>query len=65
GKADELWAETNIKELEEIIWFLYDLQETLFDTYHNGRKPELQGRDPDLKFYESDFGTLLDTIKKA
>jgi hypothetical protein len=62
---DELWAKTNIKELEEIIWFLYDLQETLFDTYHNGRKPELKDREPNLKSYESDFSSLLDSVKKA
>ena len=64
-KADELWAETNIKELEEIIWFLYDLQETLFDTYYNGRKPELQGREPNFNFYERDFEMLLDNVKGA
>jgi hypothetical protein len=64
-KADELWAETNIQELEDIIWFLNDLKETLFDSFYNGWKPELKGRVPDLDFYEHDFGELLDTIKNA
>jgi len=62
-KSDELWAETNIGELEEIIWFLHDLKETLFDSYENGRKPVLTGREPNLEFYESDFGRLLDSVK--
>jgi len=39
GKTDELWSETNIGELEEIVWFLNDLKRTLFETYENGRKP--------------------------
>ncbi|MFA6190782.1 MAG: hypothetical protein WC665_00385 [Sulfurimonas sp.] len=64
-KADELWAETNIDELEKIIWFLNDLKETLFDSYHNGKKPLLIKRDPSLDFYERDFGKLLDSIKNT
>jgi hypothetical protein len=64
-KADELWAETNIGELEEIIWFLNDLKGALFDAFQNGRKPELTGRKPDAQFYEKDFGELLDIIKKS
>lgn len=64
-RADELWAETNIGELEDIIWFLNDLKETLFATYQNGRQPVLIGREPDLRFYESDFGRLLDNIKST
>ena len=62
-KADLLWAETNMQELEEIIWFLNDLKETLTDTFCDGKKPVLQGREPDLEFYERDFGELLDNIK--
>jgi len=62
-KADELWEATNINELEEIIWFLYDLKETLFGTYQNGRKLILEGRKPDLDYYERDYGKLLDDIK--
>lgn len=65
GKADELWAETNIQQLEEIIWFLNDLKETLFETYNNGLKPELIGRKPDINFYEEDFGELLDMVKNS
>ena len=64
-KADELWAETNIDELEGIIWFLNDLKETLFDSYQNGRKPVLTNREPSLDFYEKDFGRLLDSIKNT
>lgn len=64
-KADELWTETDIDELEEIIWFLNDLKETLFDSYHNGRKPLLTGRDPSLDFYERDFRKLLERIKNT
>jgi hypothetical protein len=64
-KADELWAETNIQELEEIIWFLHDLKETMFNTFHNGSKPDLIGREPDIDFYERDFRELLDTVKSA
>ncbi len=64
-KADELWEETNISELEDILWFLNDLKETLFDTYQNGRKPILAGREPSLEFYESDFGRLLDNVKST
>lgn len=63
-KADKLWVETNIDELEGIIWFLYDLKETLFDTYQNGRKPELKGCLPNFEFYENDFGRLLNSVKR-
>ncbi len=62
-KADTLWAETNIGQLEEIIWFLHDLKETLFDTYQNGKQPCLTGREPDLSHYEWDFGELLNAVK--
>lgn len=65
GKEDELWAKTNTKELEKIIWFLYDLKETLFDTYWNGKQPLLMGRKPDVNFYERDFGKLMDIVKNA
>jgi|GEM_PF-4606071 len=64
-KSDELWAKTNIGELERIIWFLHDLKETLYDAYENGHKPVLTGREPRLDFYESDFGMLLDNVKGA
>lgn len=62
-KTDDLWAETNIDELEEIIWFLHDLKETLYGVYQNGKQPLLAGREPSLDYYESDFGRLLDYIK--
>ena len=64
-KADELWAETNTDELEEIIWFLNDLKETLFDAYQNGRQPVLAGREPNLNFYESDFSRLFENVKNT
>lgn len=64
-KADELWNKTNIQELEEIVWFLNDLQETLFDAFQNGKKPILEGREPNLEFYERDFGKLLDNVKNS
>ncbi|MCG3111689.1 MAG: hypothetical protein MCM46_07665 [Candidatus Manganitrophus sp. SB1] len=63
GKADQLWAETNIDQLEGIIWFLHDLKQTLFDTYVNGRAPLLQNSKPDVDFYESDYASLLDMVK--
>jgi len=63
--ADELWAETNISEIENIIWFLSDLKTTLFDAFQNGRKPQLNGREPDIKFYEDDFAKLLNNVKIA
>lgn len=65
GKNDELWEQTNIGELETILWFLHDLKETLFDAYHNGKKPVLSGRKPDVAFYEDDFAELLDQTKNA
>lgn len=64
-RSDELWAETKIQELEEIIWFLNDLKVTLFETYQNGKKPILKGVEPDLEFYEDDFGKLLENTKNA
>lgn len=64
-KADELWSETNIGEIEKIIWFLHDLKETLFNTYQNGRKPELLGSEPDVAFYENDYGELLNSVKNV
>lgn len=65
GKADDLWKETNIEELEGILWFLNDIKVTLFETYQNGRKPILQSRHPDVGFYESDYAKLLDLVKNA
>lgn len=65
GKADDLWKETNIGELEGILWFLNDLKETLSETYQNGMKPILQSREPDVDFYESDYAKLLDLVKDA
>lgn len=62
--ANDLWVETNIVELEEIIWFLNDLKVTLSETFLNGKKPELRNRKPDIAFYERDFGRLLDNVKK-
>ena len=62
---DSLWSNTNIGELESILWFLYDLQQTLFDAYNNGKRPLLKGRKPNFNFYEDDFGRLLDQVKGA
>lgn len=64
-KADELWSKTNIQELENIIWFLNELKQVLFDAYQNGKKPNFTGRVPDVGFYERDFNNLLDRIKKT
>lgn len=65
GKADDLWKETNIVEIEELMKFLHDLQCTLFEQYQNGTKPTLQGRNIDCDFYESDYAQLLDLVKSA
>jgi len=65
GRHDELWKDTNIKELENILWYLHDLKETLFNTYQNGRKPILQGGEPNVAFYERDYSNLLDKMVVA
>jgi hypothetical protein len=62
-KSDELWKETNIDELEGILWFLHDLKKTLSDAYLNGKRPILQGKKPDLGFYNRSHMRLLDNIK--
>ena len=64
-KEDNLWKETNTEEIEEILWFLHDLKETLFGTYADGRRPILEGRKPDLAYYEKDYECLLNSLKKA
>lgn len=63
GRSDELWRNTNVGELEKIIYFLYDLKETLQDVYDNGKPPTLRGLTPNLRFYEDDFSQLLDMLK--
>ena len=65
GKVDQLWAATNIGQLENIIWFLNDLKLTLFETYENGRPPLLQNKTPDIDFYQRDYASLLDIVKKT
>jgi hypothetical protein len=62
GKEDALWAATNIKELEDLLWFLNDIKEILFDVYENGRPVELRRRDPDVKFFEKDFMKLIEAV---
>ena len=64
GREDELWSRTSIDQVKEIIWFLYDLEDSLFQCYHNGKKPELTGKEPDTEYYEKDFSSLLDLVKK-
>lgn len=64
-KRDDLWQQTNIEELEKILWFLHDLKKTLFDAYHNGRSPVLKKRELDVAFYERDFAQLLDQTRDA
>ena len=61
-REDELLDKTNIGELEEILWFLNDLKQLLFDIYENGREAKLVGHEPSVKFYENDFGRLLDHV---
>ena len=62
GKNDDLWKETNIGEIEDIIWFLNDLKNALFQTYENGRALKIVQGEPDVNFYEDDFSHLLDQI---
>lgn len=62
---DELWQQTNIGELESILWILHDLKVTLFDAYVNGIQPLLKKKEPDVEFYERDFARLLDQTRDA
>ena len=62
GKNDDLWKETNIGEIEDIIWFLNDLKNALFQTYENGRALKIVQGEPDVNFYEDDFSHLLHQI---
>ncbi len=45
----ELFGNTKISDIEEILAFLYDLQEVISELYHNGIKPELGVKDYDYK----------------
>jgi hypothetical protein len=39
--VSDLFSQTQIKEIDEILYFLHDLVEALGDLFQNGRKPEL------------------------
>ncbi len=41
NKVSELFGRTQIKEIDEMLYFFYDLIEVLFQLFYNGRKPEL------------------------
>lgn len=40
-KVSELFGKTQIKDIDEMLYFFYDLIEVIFQLFHNGRKPEL------------------------
>lgn len=40
-KVSELFGKTQIKDIDEMLYFFYDLIEVLFQLFQNGRKPEL------------------------
>lgn len=40
-KVSDLFGKTQIKDIDEMLYFFYDLIEVLFQLFHNGRKPEL------------------------
>jgi hypothetical protein len=65
GRGDELWKNTNIEALENIIWFLHDLKETLQDVYDNGKPPNLRNLTPNVAFYEDDCTRLLDMVRDS
>lgn len=49
GASAELFGNTKISDIEEMLAFLYDLQEVIWELYHNGIKPELGVKDYDYK----------------
>lgn len=60
--SDEIYAKTNIAQIEEILEFLHALKETLFDLYINGHEPNLINYKIDKKFFNNDFDNLFEHI---
>lgn len=48
-KISDLFSKTQIKEIEEILHYLYDLLATLWELFHNGREPKLGVQQFDYK----------------
>ncbi|MBT6052884.1 MAG: hypothetical protein HOG49_39285 [Candidatus Scalindua sp.] len=65
GKTSEIWESTSKSNIEEILDFLTDLNLTLRETYHNGRKPVLSGAKMEKGFFEKDISLLLQRVKNA
>jgi len=64
-KADELYKQTRIDDVNQILEFLNSIKEALFYLYMNGRKPDLSAYRLDREFYENDFNDLMELLKNA
>ena len=49
GTTSDLFKKTKIGDLEEILYFLYDLQSVIWELFYNGTKPDLGVRKYDYK----------------
>lgn len=61
-KSNELYAKTNIDEIERILEFLNALKETLFELYINGKKPDITKHKLDKRHYVDDSKRLISSI---
>ncbi|MDP1679380.1 MAG: hypothetical protein Q8L02_04565 [Candidatus Nitrotoga sp.] len=61
-KSNELYAKTNIDEIEKILEFLNSLKETLFELYINGKKPDTTKYKLDKRHYTDDSKRLISSI---
>jgi hypothetical protein len=48
-KISDLFSKTQIKEIEDILHYLYDLLNALWELFHNGREPKLGVQQFDYK----------------
>jgi len=47
--VSDLFSRTQINEIDDILYFLYDLMEALWNLFQNGRRPELGSRSYDYR----------------
>jgi hypothetical protein len=59
GNSDDLFSNTNVSEISDILEFLNSLQMALFGLYHNGRQPVLGAHKINREYYTNDFKKLL------
>jgi len=67
GQGDALFSNTQIKEVDELLYSLWDIMESIWQLYHNGTKPTIGKRTYDHRerIKKSTFSVLSGLIRNA